>query len=167
MELLLFVFAGADEPPLQHRFENPERITLGRGPQSPVMLDGPAVSREHLTLDIRDGALWATDISSNGSWVNGRAMPGGAPQRLGPGDEVRVGDYTLRFRLEAVEPAPRSLDETMAGRPAAQQSTPVQQPAEPPLSLARAMLSGVSFFEWVALAAVLIAATLIGVWWLL
>ncbi|MBI1352773.1 MAG: FHA domain-containing protein [Acidobacteria bacterium] len=163
MELLLFVTDGSSEAPQQHRFPEPERLTLGRGPQSPVLLDGPAVSREHLTLDVRDGELWATDVSSNGSWINGRTMQSGAPQRVGAGDEIRIGDYLLRFRLERDEPVPAPPD---ADPPkAAAEAAPAAAPP-PPLSLVKAMLSGVTFLEWTALAVILIAAALISVWWL-
>lgn len=155
MELLVFVASGETEPE-EHRFEDPGRIVLGRGPQSPIALDGSAVSREHLSLEVRGGALWATDVSSNGSYFNGRTLTPGAPQLVGPSDEVRVGDYTVRFRVVADEPEPPAP---------APSERPVPPPPEP-RSLAAGMLTGISFAEWLALGILVITCGFIAVWYL-
>lgn len=165
MELLILASLGADGPPEEYRLEDPERVVLGRGPQSPVPLDGPAVSREHLTLEVRGGALWGTDVSSNGSYFNGRTLTPGAPQLIGPSDEVRVGEHLLRFRV--IDDAPPPPDPT----PAAEEKTQLQAPAAapppmPPAPTAGGLLSGVTFMEWAALAVVLLVGGLIAVWWL-
>ncbi|QQR90964.1 MAG: Flp pilus assembly complex ATPase component TadA [Myxococcales bacterium] len=49
-----------------------ESITIGRDPDSSIVLDLPSVSRTHATLRLRDGALSITDSSSNGTVVFGK-----------------------------------------------------------------------------------------------
>ncbi len=160
MELLVIASLGAEGPPEEYRLEDPDRVVLGRGPQSPVPLDGPAVSREHLTLEVRGGALWATDVSSNGSYFNGRTLTPGAPQLIGPSDEVRVGEHLLRFRVIADEPPPEE-------KPAEQSEKPSQPaPAPPPPPERGGLLSGITFTEWLALGVLLAVGGLIAVWWL-
>lgn len=159
MELLVFASLGAEGPPEEYRLEDPERVVLGRGPQSPVPLDGPAVSREHLTLEVRGGALWATDVSSNGSYFNGRTLMPGAPQLVGPSDEVRVGEHLLRFRVIGDEPPPEQ-------KPTQQQAAPSPPTAEPPPPQPGGLLSGITFTEWLALGVLLAVGGLIAVWWL-
>lgn len=166
MELLVFSSAGAAEPPEEYRFEDPERIVLGRGPQSPVPLDGPAVSREHLSVELRGGAVWVTDISSNGSYFNNRTLTPGAPQMAGPADEIRVGEYVLRFQIVAEEPPPTPADAT-ASESTPANSNPARNPApKPPPSTAMSFLADIGFSEWLALAVLLAAGALVAVWWL-
>lgn len=167
MELLVFASSGAERPAEEYRLEDPERVVLGRGPQSPVPLDGPAVSREHLTLEVRGGALWATDVSSNGSYFNGRALTPGAPQLIGPSDELRVGEHLLRFRVVADEPPP--TEETPAPQPPQQDAPPAATPKIPaaaPTAGSGGLLSGITFTEWLALIVLLAVGGLIAVWWL-
>ena len=73
-------------------------VTLGRAEANAVILPDIAVSREHLKLE-RKGTAWvlADSKSGNGTQVNGRPA---RRQRLRHGDEIVLGDSTLRY-LEA------------------------------------------------------------------
>jgi tetratricopeptide (TPR) repeat protein len=73
-------------------------VTLGRAEANAVVLPDIAVSREHLRLE-RKGTAWGLvdSGSGNGTQVNGRAV---RRQRLRHGDEIVLGDSTLRY-LEA------------------------------------------------------------------
>lgn len=125
MELQLVVSAEPDGEPQAFHFPDFERVVLGRGPDSPVPLDGPSLSREHIRFELRDDVLVVTDISSNGSWLNGRALEAGLPRDLKEGDEVGVPGYRIRPRLVAPEP-----EEPAAETEAV--SVPEPQPAPAP-----------------------------------
>ena len=114
MELQLVVVAEPDGEPQAFHFPDFERLTLGRGPDSPVPLDGSSLSREHLRFELSDRTLVVTDISSNGAWVNGKSLGAGLPRDLKPGDEVSVAGYRIRPRLIGAEPEESSLDETVS-----------------------------------------------------
>lgn len=72
---------------------------LGRGPESPIPLEGTQLSREHLAFTCADGVLAITDLSSNGVWLNGQPLPKKTPVLCGPFDEVRIPGYTMTARL--------------------------------------------------------------------
>ncbi len=68
-------------------------ITIGRSPDNDVVVADPLVSRHHLRLQARRGALILTDLESlNGSRVNGIAVTEVA---LGGGDRIQVGNTVL------------------------------------------------------------------------
>lgn len=74
--------------------------TVGRQEGNTIVLDDPRLSRRHLRLDLRDGALVATDLgSANGTLLNGVDLGDSRPLR--PGDRLQLGDTTL-----SVEGAP-------------------------------------------------------------
>lgn len=113
MELQLVVVAEPDGEPQAFHFPDFERVTLGRGPDSPVPLDGPSLSREHIRFELRDEGLFVTDISSNGSWMNGKALGAGVARAVKPGDEVGVPGYRIRPRLISPEPDESAVEETV------------------------------------------------------
>lgn len=107
---------------------NPE--TLKEGMAAQLMVDGPGavigrsrncdwhlpdpqngISSRHCELT-RDGdAYILTDISTNGTYLNGAAERMSAPHRLAVGDVIRIGEYEIAAAYEeevmlAPEPAP-------------------------------------------------------------
>jgi predicted component of type VI protein secretion system len=72
-------------------------LTLGRGPESPVPLDGTGISREHLRLHMEGSALFVTDLSSNGTWLNGRRLTRGEPQAVTPAEAIRIPGFEIRI----------------------------------------------------------------------
>jgi pSer/pThr/pTyr-binding forkhead associated (FHA) protein len=73
----------------------PERTTIGRTPQSDVVLDDVTVSREHAILEQRPDGIHIRDLSSlNGTYVNRERVE---DARLSDGDELQVGKYRLTF----------------------------------------------------------------------
>lgn len=82
-----------------------EAVVLGRGPESPIQLEGTQLSREHLAFQAAGDALTLTDLSSNGVWLNGQPLPKKTPILCGPFDEVRIAGYTMTARL-LTPPAP-------------------------------------------------------------
>src|SRR5689334_8583749 len=66
-------------------------ITVGRTWPADVVVDDPSVSRAHARFFVApDGGICFEDAgSTNGTRLNGVVVARG---RIGPGDEVRVGD---------------------------------------------------------------------------
>lgn len=76
-----------------------ERIVLGRTPESPVPLEGVSISREHLALEPEGSAVYVTDLSNNGTWVNGKRLDRQQRVRLESGDAIQLPDYLISFRV--------------------------------------------------------------------
>jgi len=74
-------------------------ITLGRGGQNTVALDGDEfASARHARFEARNDGVWVEDLgSTNGTFVNGARVT--TPRRLDGGDVVRVGQTELRVVL--------------------------------------------------------------------
>ena len=71
-------------------------VTLGRGGQNTVALDGDDfASAQHARVEARGDGLWVEDLgSTNGTFVNGARVT--TPRRLQAGDVLRVGQTDLR-----------------------------------------------------------------------
>jgi hypothetical protein len=71
-------------------------VTLGRGGQNTVALDGDEfASAQHARVEARGDGLWVEDLgSTNGTFVNGARVT--TPRKLQPGDVLRVGQTDLR-----------------------------------------------------------------------
>jgi len=74
-----------------------QRVTLGRHPDSGVVLGGDGqISRVHASLEDYGAGWCLKDLGSrNGTYVNGERLLG--ERVLKHGDEVRIGDARLRF----------------------------------------------------------------------
>ena len=72
-------------------------ITVGRGPQNDVALDGDDfASAKHARIEPRRDGVWVEDVgSTNGTYLNGIKLT--RPRKLTPGDVVRVGETELRY----------------------------------------------------------------------
>lgn len=90
-------------------------VTLGRGPDSPVLLEGPQISREHLTVAATGERLALWNMSPNGTLVNGGAVATGVWVSLAAGDRVQVPGYNLLFVLLGGEVARPSWIATVTG----------------------------------------------------
>ena len=80
------------------RFElNAKALTVGRGAPNDIRLDDDEfASAHHARLEPRRDGVWVEDIgSTNGTYVNGTRL--GRPQKLAPGDVVRIGETDLRY----------------------------------------------------------------------
>jgi adenylate cyclase len=88
----------------------------GRRAGNDLVLGDYAVSREHIHIE-RDGQHWRlVDLgAANGTFLNGRRVEASRPERLRPGDEIRLGAVQIRFSVTRPEPpgaAERSADDT-------------------------------------------------------
>ena len=68
-------------------------LKLGRASSCDIAISDPALSRSHCLFELRDDAVWVTDLASaNGTEVNGESV---TERALAKGDRVTVGDSTL------------------------------------------------------------------------
>ena len=93
-KLELLVAAG---PLSGRRFAVPEAgLRLGRSSSCEMSIADPALSRNHCLFEMREEALWVTDLASaNGTFVNGREL-GADSVRLAAGDVVTAGDTEVK-----------------------------------------------------------------------
>jgi DNA-binding NtrC family response regulator len=65
-------------------------VVVGRRAPSEILLDDPAVSRQHARFTVRDGEVFVEDLGSrNGTLIDGRRIT--SRQRISPGTQVQVG----------------------------------------------------------------------------
>jgi adenylate cyclase len=76
------------------------RHCLGVDERHRLLIDEPAVSRVHLELRLDFGLdqAWLTDLSTNGTRLNGQRIERSIPVQVKPGDLIRLGPAELQFR---------------------------------------------------------------------
>ncbi|HEX9102789.1 MAG TPA: ATPase, T2SS/T4P/T4SS family, partial [Polyangia bacterium] len=80
-------------------------IVIGRGSDATVVLKHDDVSRKHASVEITAEGLVVRDLSTNGTFVEGKRIAGAQP--LPFGKPVKIGPFLLRFRLPG---QPATLD---------------------------------------------------------
>jgi predicted component of type VI protein secretion system len=89
-------------PTAIQQFEIPfagDTIVIGRGPESPLPLEGSKLSRNHAAFGVANGTLTLTDLSSNGVWVNAQPIPKKIAVGLAGSEEIAIPGYRMRVRL--------------------------------------------------------------------
>ena len=88
------------------RFTVPDSgLRLGRSSSCEMSVSDPALSRNHCLFEVREGALWITDLASaNGTQVNGDEL-GDKSCRLAPGDMILAGDTEIKVVLAGTQEA--------------------------------------------------------------
>jgi len=99
---LVVIESPAGDPEQGRSFDLDAITTLGRDVNNAIVVDDPFASAEHAVLTYRGRSWYVEDLgSTNGTFVNGRAVAAVAP--LGFGDEVSIGQ--VRMRLERARAA--------------------------------------------------------------
>ena len=79
--------------------------TIGRGESNDWVLSDPDrfLSSRHCSVSFEGGQFYLTDMSTNGTFMNGAAEPIGKGGRmlLGDGDTIDMGDYRLQAVIQA------------------------------------------------------------------
>ena len=71
-------------------------LLVGRGADNDIPLEDDFASARHARLEPRRDGVWVSDAgSTNGTYVNGTKLA--KPQRLKPGDVIRLGNTDLRY----------------------------------------------------------------------
>lgn len=91
-------------------FVDNARLTVGRAPTNQIVIDDPAVSREHAAIvPVGNDHILEDLASANGTFVNGMRVP---RRILQHGDVIAFGAYGLRY-LNPKTTAEFDLDRTM------------------------------------------------------
>lgn len=86
----LLVLPGGQRVPLSNQV-----VSIGRAPDSTIVLGDQNASRRHAEIRPIEGRFALVDLgSTNGTWVNGRRI---AEQILDDGDELTFGQTILRY----------------------------------------------------------------------
>jgi predicted component of type VI protein secretion system len=88
------------------RHELAGAVTLGRGSESLLSLDGTGISREHLRLHSEGDRIFVTDLSSNGTWLNERRLKRGEPHAVTPSDTIKIPGFAIGIQLPGVSAPP-------------------------------------------------------------
>lgn len=78
--------------------------TVGRQAGNDLQLDDQKISRQHASIHCTNNGCQITDLnSSNGTYVDGEKLLPNIASALIPGSTVKIGSYTLQFKLVAVK----------------------------------------------------------------
>jgi predicted component of type VI protein secretion system len=89
------------------KFEIAQVATIGRAPESDVVLDVRSVSRAHARIFYEGGHYWIKDLgSANGTTVNGKKI---TLQMLADRDKIGFGDLETVFHTSAGSARPAAL----------------------------------------------------------
>lgn len=90
-------------------------VTIGRSPQSTIIIDNPAVSHDHAKIFAEGYEFYLEDLESlNGTFLNGSRI---GRALLQAGDTIAVGKHTIRFTAERED---GEAAEPLEQRPAAE-----------------------------------------------
>ena len=89
----------------EHAVPDGKRVVLGRSPEAAVRLDHGELSREHLSIHVEGGEAFVTDLSANGSFVNGTRLQKGAARKVTADDVFAVPGFELRVANDAAAQA--------------------------------------------------------------
>ncbi|HEX4486924.1 MAG TPA: FHA domain-containing protein [Terriglobales bacterium] len=106
MEILLSIRSKTDGSVRELKQEIASGVALGRGAEHGILLDGQDLSREHVVLTTDGDRVFVTDLSSNGTWLNGKRLTRLTRSAFRVGDSVDIPGYTLSYRLEEPPPPP-------------------------------------------------------------
>ncbi len=97
------VFYSEDHP-LKIEPISKELMTIGRGSNQDIRLDGKRVSRQHMVLEIRrNGNLYLRDVgndntgSTNNTWIEDIKLVPDTDVIWGQNEIVRIGNYWMKF----------------------------------------------------------------------
>ena len=90
-----------DENQQTQYLEIVDKVFIGRSckgvdPTKRILVQDAQISRDHAVVSRRAEHLQITDRSKNGTWVNGTRLAAGASSEIVDGDNIRVGEFTLR-----------------------------------------------------------------------
>jgi pSer/pThr/pTyr-binding forkhead associated (FHA) protein len=96
--LLVVLASPAIEPGTERELDS-SAVTLGRAAENDLVLDTDEfASVHHARIEPRRDGVWLEDLeSTNGTFVNGIKVT--RPQKLTPGDVIRVGETDLRYEI--------------------------------------------------------------------
>jgi len=173
MEIQLSISSKAGSGDREVKCDIGEGLVVGRGAEEGVLLDGPDLSREHLLLTADGASIYVTDLSSNGTWLNGTRLRRSIRSRVRAEDSIEVPGYVLKFRLaeqrekesETPSESPAQSRELSAEEELPAQPVPAAQPAsrlEPVLRFIGSFTFGEKFLILVGVGGLILLYTYMG-----
>ena len=147
MDILLSIRSKTDGTEREVKCPIGEGLAVGRGAEDGVLLDGPDLSREHFILSTDGTNFYVTDISSNGTWLNGNRLQRSAKTRVRAEDSIEVPGYVVKVSA-AVEP--EKTGEAAVAQipsPAPARIAPPPEPVELPGNPVTRFIGSFSFME--------------------
>jgi pSer/pThr/pTyr-binding forkhead associated (FHA) protein len=81
------------------------RINIGRSKKNDIIIEQPAISSFHATVEFRNMAFFLEDQrSTNGTLLNGRRLEPNAPERLKSGDTINFANSSFTFTVADQNP---------------------------------------------------------------
>ncbi len=160
MEIQLFVKSKADGSVRSYTLPVGAPVVIGRNPEAVVPLEGSALSRDHFSIEYRDGTVHVSDTSSNGTWVNGDLIGRGKTRAVGIADVVEVAGYEFNYKLSGEAKQAGAVAVTRPGGPARNLPDPTSGWTRA-LDQARAFVGPFGGAEKMAVALIVSAATLV------
>jgi type VI secretion system protein ImpI len=90
-----------DGGPLSVTITGQRGLDIGRDTHHDWVLPDPTrfISGKHAEVRFRDGGYWLTDVSTNGTFVNGSDKRPTEPRRLRDGDRLEIGKYLIAVEV--------------------------------------------------------------------
>jgi pSer/pThr/pTyr-binding forkhead associated (FHA) protein len=116
MEILLSITCKRDDSVREVTRSLEDGLVAGRGAEEGILLEGADLSREHLFLTHEGSRLYVSDLSVNGTWINGKRLKKSVKTELEPEDVIEVPGYAIRIRCveELAQAKPADLNESPA-----------------------------------------------------
>ena len=94
-----------DELEQSHRRDLVDKLFIGRlcrgvDAEHCIRIDKPSVSRDHAVIQTTQFGIELTDLSTNGTWLNGVRMASGSSRGLVEGDVIEIGQVKLELVCE-------------------------------------------------------------------
>lgn len=91
---------------IRHRLQIVDKIFIGRECKGikrnrRILVNHPAVSREHAVIGRNGSHLEITDLSVNGTWINSVRMTPGSRMNLRNGDIIEIGSQTIKVNFRS------------------------------------------------------------------
>lgn len=111
------LFVYRDGQPLIVKLLDEKRMTIGRGEDQDIVLEGQKISRKHARIEkIGDARYRITDVGSkNGVWLGKELLISGIATIWDPWKIARMGEYWLRIDPAAADEPEQGIDKTMMG----------------------------------------------------
>ena len=146
MQVQLIVTNKTSNEVTESSFEVEEKVTVGRYLNSPVVLQGEGLSRYHFSLCNKKGLLEIEDLSSNGTWLNGKLLKAHSSAQVRTGDAIEIPGH----RMQVILAAPKSVTSYVAALP--EESSAKSKPA-----WTRPLVAALNFFDGLEIALMVLA----------
>jgi type VI secretion system protein ImpI len=94
-----------DGGPMDFTIHGKRGADIGRDLHLDWSLPDPSrvVSSKHCEVRYREGGYWLTDVSTNGTFLNGSTFRMQGPHRLRSGDRLEIGQYIINVLIDGEE----------------------------------------------------------------